>query len=263
MSKKVIAAALAFSVLATILVYNSDAMKEARLVKSLVARNIEARGGESAWDKVSSLRLSGQMDLGQDVVVPYVLEQKRPDKMCFEFIFQEETSTQCANGNGGWKVAPFLGREGAEAMTELEYQETADSTDPYGLLYDYAARGSEIDLLGQDTLDGRNTYKLQVTLPKGGVRWLYLDEETALEIKLEAIRIVAGRERLVKTYYHDWESTDGLLIARRQETLTDGDSQSHFLTVDSVVVNPVLDDERFEMPVSRSASQGGSSSNSS
>jgi hypothetical protein len=80
------------------------------------------------------------------------------------------------------------------------------------------------------------------------VRWLYLDTETALEIKAEALRTVAGRQRLVETIYSDWQDKDGLLIARRQETTTEGDTQSHFLTVDSVTINPVINDSRFVMP---------------
>ena len=76
MSRKAIAAALAFVLVAAILIYNSDAMKQARFVKELVARNIEARGGAEAWGAVASLRLTGQMDLGQGMVVPYMLEQK-------------------------------------------------------------------------------------------------------------------------------------------------------------------------------------------
>ena len=60
MSRKMIAVVLAFVMVAGILIYNSDAMKEARFVKSLVARNVEARGGAEAWEAVSSLRLAGQ-----------------------------------------------------------------------------------------------------------------------------------------------------------------------------------------------------------
>ena len=78
MSRKIIVVGLALVLAAGLLIYNSDTMKQARFVDSLVARNIEARGGAEAWDAVSSLRLTGQMDLGQDMVVPYVLEQKRP-----------------------------------------------------------------------------------------------------------------------------------------------------------------------------------------
>jgi len=224
-----------------------------RAVDALVARNIAARGGAEAWQAVTSLRLSGRMDLGQEMYVPYVLEQKRPGKMCLEFVFDDETAVQCADGNSGWKIAPFRGRTTPEPMTAMELRETADSADPYGLLYDYAARGYVVELLGRESLDGRDAIKLRVTLPKGGVRWLYLDAETALEVKLEALRMVAGREWIVETRYSDWQETDGLLIAHRQETLTRGDEESHFLTVDSVSVNPPLDDSRFAMPVTDAA----------
>lgn len=263
MSRKIIVVGLALVLAAGLLIYNSDTMKQARFVDSLVARNIEARGGAEAWDAVSSLRLTGQMDLGQDMVVPYVLEQKRPGKMCFEFEFDGQTATQCADGDTGWKVAPFRGRPNPEPMTEMEVRETADSADPYGLLYDYAARDFDVELVGQDAIDGRETYKLQVTLPKGGVRWLYIDAETALEVKLEAIRTIAGRERGFETRYVKWQDIEGLLIPQRQETRSEGDEQSHFITVDSVAVNPTLDDARFQTPVSLNASNGGNSSNSS
>jgi len=250
MSRKVVAAALAFMLVTAILIYNSDAMKEARFVNALVARNIEARGGADAWEAVSSLRLAGQMDLGQEMVVPYVLEQKRPDKMCFEFVFNGETAVQCADGESGWKLLPYLGRTTPELMTDAELRETADSAEPYGLLYNYAARGSDVDYIGQEQFDGRDVFKLEVTLSRGGVRWLYLDTETALETKLETLRTVSGQERRVETIYSDWQEIEGLLIAQRQDTRTEGHSESHFLTVESVVVNPSLDDTRFTMPTS-------------
>jgi hypothetical protein len=262
MSKKLLAIALALMLGLPVLYYFSPfyyfspELKEARLVDELVARNVAARGGAGAWQDVSSLRLSGRMDLGQEMVVPYVLEQKRPDKMCFEFDFDGKTATQCVNADGGWKITPYLGRTTAETMTEAEYRETADTVDPYGLLYNYAARGSTMDFVGQEQVDGRDTFKLKVTLSRGGVRWLYLDAGSALEVKLETMRTVSGRPRRVETFYHDWQAVDGLLISRRQETRTEGDKESHFLTVDSVQVNPALDDARFAMPSSVNASSG-------
>lgn len=253
---KVVAIVLALALAAAFLIYNSDAMKEQRFVKALVERNIEARGGASAWENVSSLRLSGQMDLGQEMIVPYVLEQKRPDKSCFEFVFDGETATRCANADGGWKITPYQGRTTAEPMTEAEYREAVDAADPYGILYNYAARGSTVEFVTQEQVHGRDSFKLKVTLSRGGVRWLYLDAESALEVKLETMRTVSGKQRLVETFYYEWQETDGLLIPRRQETLTVGDDETHFLTVESVTVNPPLEDARFAMPVSPAAAGG-------
>ena len=160
MSKKLLAFALALMLGLPLLYYFSPfdyfspEVKEARLVDKLVTRNIDARGGADAWQAVSSLRLSGLMDVGQGMHLPYVLEQKRPGKMCLEFVFDEETAVQCVDGKTGWKIAPFRGRTTPEPMNAMELREAVDSGDPYGLLFDYAARGFTVELQGQAPVDG-------------------------------------------------------------------------------------------------------------
>lgn len=220
-----------------------------RVVDALIVRNIEARGGADRWRGVSSLRFSGQMDLGQGMHVPYTLEQKRPGKMCVEFVFNEQTATQCVAGDSGWKLLPFRGRSTPEPMNEQELKEMADAAEIDGLLFNSADRGHQIKLVGHDLIDGKDVAKLEVTLRNGSIRWVYINMETALEIKMETKRILRGEEKLVETFYSDWKETDGLLIPRRQDTRTEGDAESHFLTVENVRVNPPIDDARFEMPV--------------
>jgi outer membrane lipoprotein-sorting protein len=252
MMKKLLAVALVLvgGLVAYLTLDRADkpAAENARVVDELVARNVAVRGGSEAWRAVTSLRYSGRMDVGQDMTVPYVLEQKRPGKMRLEFVFDDQTAVQSYDGKTGWKLVPFRGRTRPEPMTEAELRETADAADLYGLLFEYAARGHTVELLGQEPVAGRDTFKLKVTLPKGAVRWVYLDAETAIEVKVEAMRTLNGRERRVETIYSDWQATDGLLIARRQETRTEGDKASHILTVESVIVNPPLDDSHFAMP---------------
>jgi hypothetical protein len=227
-----------------------------RVVDALIARNVAARGGADAWQAVDSLRLAGQMDLGQGMHVPYVMEQKRPGKMCLEFVFDDETAVQCVDGETGWKLLPFRGRHEPEAMTEKEYREIAGGAAIDGLLFNSAERGYKVTLLGKEMVAGRVALKLQITLKGGAVRWVYIDEETALDIKMDSTRMLRGKEQVVETFYYDWQETDGLLIPRRQETQAAGDDESHFLTVDGVISNPPLDDSRFAMP----ATAGGESS---
>jgi len=257
MSKKIltIVLTLVFTIPLAIIVYNSGPIKHKRLVKDLINRNIEARGGADAWEKVSTMRITGRMDLGQGMTVPYVLEQKRPDKMCFSFEFDKQKSTQCVNGDKGWKIAPFLGRNYAEPMTEVEFREMADSTDPYGLLYNYSQRDIDVDYAGEAKVGDRKAIKLKLTMDRGAERWLYLDAETALELKMEMVRTIARRPHHVETVYSDWHKQDRLLIARRQETTTQGDPNPHFLTVESVKVNATIADARFDMPAKSSKEQ--------
>jgi len=256
MSKKVLAGVFAIVIVAVFLIYNSDAMKERRIINALVAQNIEARGGADAWEAVDTLRITGQMDLGQGMHVPYVMDQKRPDKMCIEFEFDDKTAVQCVAGATGWKLLPYLGRNQPEAMTEQEYREMGGSVAIDGLLFNSAERGNRVKLAGKEVVAGRPAVKLEVTLASGAVRWIYIDEESGLDIKLDTMRILSGKPRRVETFYYDWQETNGLLIPRRQESQTEGREESNFLTVDSVIINPPLDDSRFAMP----ATAGGGSS---
>lgn len=253
MSKKLMVGAVVIVLVSGFLVYNSDAMKERRFIKALVAQNIEARGGADTWQAVTSLRVTGQMDLGQGMHVPYVMEQKRPAKMCLEFVFDEETAVQCVDGKSGWKLLPFRGGDEPEAMTEEEYREMAGAVSIDGLLFNSVRQGYKTELVGKEVVAGRSAVKLEVTLPSGVTRWIYIDEETGLDIKLESTRVLRGEERIVETFYYDWQKTDGLLIPRRQESRTRGDDEFHFVTVDSVLTNPPLDDSRFSMPEASAA----------
>ena len=235
-------------VVAGMIYYYSPAQQKARFVSELVDRNIEARGGSEAWGEVNSLRLTGLMDVGQGLYLPYILEQQRPSDMCLEFVFDGDTTVQCTTGDQGWKIVPFRGRKTAQSLTESELREISDSADLYGLLYNYKERGIVIEYQGNQTLSGQETYKLKINLPKGAVRWLYLDTETALEVKLEALRKVGGKDRRVDTFYSDWKSVNDLLISHRQETQTEGDSSKHAITVQTAKINPLLPKMRFQKP---------------
>lgn len=223
-------------------------LREAYLIRDIVAKNTAARGGEEAWSNVESLRLAGVMEIGQGLEVPYFLEQKRPEKMRLEFMFDGQPAIQAFDGTNGWKVAPYTGKTGPQPLSEEELAGTKGSSDPWGLLFHYDQRGHALDLLGEAEVDGRAAWKLQVTLPGGSTRTVYLDKETHLELMVESTRYLLKKELLVTTRYSDWKEMDGLVFARRQDSQTAGDEKSHYLTVDTVKVNPQLPDSRFQMP---------------
>lgn len=248
MSKKIIAIAFAIVLVAGVLIYNSDAMKERRIINALVVQNLEARGGVDVWQAINSLRLTGLMDLGQGMHVPYVVEKKRPGRFCIEFVFDEETAVQCIDGKTGWKLLPYLGRDEPEAMTDAEFTQLASTAAIDGLLSSAVERGDKVTIVGHEMIAGSLAVKLELVLPGGTVRWLYINKETGLDIKLESTRVLRGQERIVETFFYDWRESDGLLIPRRQESRTEGDEEFTFVTVESVISNLPIDDARFAIP---------------
>jgi hypothetical protein len=230
-------------------VFFADVGGYGKKINGLIAKNVAAKGGEEAWQQVSSLQLSGRMSLGQGVVAPYKIDQKRPLKMCTEYEFDKRRVVQCVDGNSGWQFLPYLGRNVPEKMTAEEAGKVADTASIDGMLLNAYERGFKIEWLGKVDVNGRPADKLKVVMPGGTVRWIYLDEETGLEARVEFTRVVSGKEQLVESHYSDWKAEGGLLIPGRTETRIAGAPEFQFVTVDKIVVNPEIEDKRFEMPV--------------
>jgi outer membrane lipoprotein-sorting protein len=218
-------------------------------VTGLIEKNVATKGGADAWEKVKSLRLSGRMSLGQGVVAPYTIEQKRPLKMCTEYEFNKRRVVQCVDGNSGWQYVPYLGRNRPEKLSKEQALGIADTASIDGMLLNADERGFAIKWLGKEDVNGQPTDKLEIKMPGGTVRWLYLDEATGLEVKLEFKRMLGKKEQMVETVYSDWKQEGSLWFPGKTVTRAKGASESNFVTIDNIVINPVIEDKRFAMPV--------------
>jgi hypothetical protein len=226
-------------------------------VEQIVQKNVAARGGLGAWRAVTAMTLSGQMDAGgkADAKLPFVLTLKRPHKSRLELRFEEKTAVQVYDGTQGWKIRPFLNRNDVEPFTPAEAKSAEAWTELDGPLIDHAAKGTKVALEGKDTVEGKGTYKLRLTLKDGVQRRLWLDAKSFLELKVDGEpRKIDGRMRNVAIYYRDYKTEKGLTVARVLETKVDGVQQSHKINIQSVAVNPPADDALFAKPQLASAS---------
>ena len=262
----------------------------------IVDKNVAARGGLQAWRAVQTLSLEGKMGAGgnqratlavpgpaganakgmitphrpaEEAQLPFLMELKRGRKMRFELQFAGKTAIQVYDGTNGWKLRPFLNRMEVESYTADELKKASMQSDLDGLLVDYAAKGSRIDLEGAETVEGRNTYKLKVTEKNGQAVHVWVDAETFLETKVEGQpRRLDGTDHPVELYYRDYRTVDGLQIAFVLETrvlpvgktalgLRDTPVPTEKIVIDKVVVNPKLEENLFsKLEVPATVSKG-------
>ena len=150
----------------------------------------------SAWHAVQTMTMEGTLDAGGKVnhALPFVMKLKRSHKSRFEIIFNEQTSVQVYDGAQGWKVRPFLNRSEVEPYTKAEAN-SAEATDELdGPLVDYAAKGTKVAVVGNESVEGHPAYKLKLTLRGGEQRHLWIDAASFLELKADgAPRILDGK----------------------------------------------------------------------
>ncbi len=256
-------------------------------VAQIVERNVAARGGLSAWQRLQTMSMSGLIDAGRVrpdggrvalmdraqaraevraevrhavfdtekkdaakiIQLPFRMELKRPLKSRLEIPFRGDTAVQVYDGTAGWKLRPFLGRNQLEPYSADELKIASQQQALDGPLVDYAAKGTQVTLEGSELVQGRTTYRLKLALKGGAVRRLWIDALTFLETKIDgAPRRIDGHMRGVATYFRDYKAIDGLIIPHVLETVVDGVRDTEQIHVEQIALNPPIDDKRFSKP---------------
>ena len=135
-----------------------------------------------------------------------------------------------------------------EPMSPEAIRQAREQADVDGPLVDWKAKGHRVALVGRETVEGREAYRLEVTLAGGAVRHDSIDAESFLLVQTESTRLVRGRERAVVTTFSDYKSIEGLLYAQAVVTRNVGAARRLSVVVEKVELNPTLDDARFTMP---------------
>jgi len=225
----------------------------------IVEKNAAARGGVEAWRKIETMAWAGHVESanapGREM--PFLLEQKRPNKTRFEIMAVSQKSVRIFDGANGWKMRPSksgkpeLQPYGAE---ELKFAQEAQVID--GPLMEYAARGAAITLAGIDELEGRKVYRLNLALRSGANHRLWVDAETFLETRLDRdTRNARGQASTVSVVYRNYQSFEGLQIPLSIETGAASATASDKLVIEKIALNPELEAQMFvkpNVPVTRS-----------
>jgi len=220
----------------------------AQTLDEIIAKSIQARGGMDKIKAVRSIRSSGIMSLGGGMEAPGSLTQKRPNMARLEFTVQGLTAIQAYDGRDAWQIMPFMGKKDPELMSADEKKEMEEDADIDGDLVDYASKGSKVELLGKDKVEGTDVYKLKVSLKNGDVKTIYLDADSFLEIKEETKRTVRGTEREIESSLGDYKEVNGLMFPFAIESGLKGSQETEKLTISKIELNVPVDDTIFKMP---------------
>ena len=267
MLNRTIAVGLAFTVLLPPCMAAAPVALPALSAAQVVEKNVAARGGLAAWKAVQTITWKGTMGAGgaryvtvspkgqmqtkdrEEMRLPFTLEFKRPLKSRLELEFNGQKAVQVYDGSRGWKLRPFLGRSNWDAYSADELKQAAAGPGLDGWLIDAAAKGTRVESAGTDTVEGNAAYKLKVTTKAGQVRHVWVDGKSFLDVKVDGEpRKLDGKSHAVEVYQREFKSERGLMIPHVIETAVKGVSAKEKVVIESVSVDPKLDDSRFTKP---------------
>jgi hypothetical protein len=220
----------------------------AETVEQIVARAIEARGGLTRIKALRTVRMTGHVRAEGGRRASVVREVARPGMMRMEFTSEGVTSVFAFDGTHGWQIAPLLGGFEPEAMEPEAEQLAAERADLEGPLVDWKAKGHRVELVGRETIDGREAYQLKLTLRGGAVLFDFVDTQSLLEARRRVTRRARGATVEVETDFSDYRVVDGLHFPFAIASFARNRAGHLQVSVDTIELNPALDAGRFRQP---------------
>lgn len=228
-------------------------VKVTETVDGLVAKNIEAKGGAEALRNLKSVSLKGRMLVSQGrIEFVYNAVKKRPGAVRAEFTLQGMTAVQAYDGTEGWKISPFGGRKDPEKMTPDDTKALIEDAEIDGPLVDWKEKGSTVEYLGIEDVDGTQAHKLRVSRKNGDINYVYLDPDAFLEIRIITQRTEQGAQVEVETDLGDYEKVGGVFLPFSLESGPKGSTDKQKLILDKGEANVAIDDAQFKFPATPS-----------
>ena len=222
-------------------------------VDSLVAKNIEAKGGAEALRNLKSVSLKGRVLANQGrIEFGYTQLKKRPGAVRSESTLQGMTAIQAFDGTEGWKISPFQGRKDPEKMSADDAKSLIEDAEIDGPLVDWKEKGSKVEYLGTEDVEGTQAHKLKVSRKNGDINYVYLDPDAFLEIRIITQRMEQGAQIEVETDLGDYEKVGGVFLPFSFEVGPKGGTDKQKIILEKGEANVPLDDAQFRFPATPS-----------
>jgi len=223
---------------------------KAQTVDEVISKNIQAHGGVDKLKSVRSLRTTAKFSQGS-FRADFRQENKRAGKVREEFIIQGLAQVQAYDGKTGWQISPFSGRKDPELLSQDDLKSLVVDADIDGPLVDYKEKGHKAELVGHDSMEGTDCFKIKLSMKNGDVRYYYLDADSFLALKLEIQTTIRGALQESEMYYGDYEQVNGIYYPFAVEQAQKGSASRSQISVEKIEQNIPLEDVHFSMPISK------------
>ena len=151
------------------------------------------------------------------------------------------TGYQIVTPTQGWSFMPFQGQAKPEALTEEQLKESIDDLDLQGKFIDYSSKGSTVEMLGKEDVEGTECFKIKITTKSGNVETVFIDPKSFLIVRSISKRKANGQEADMTTDYSNYQKLPEGIVVPMSMTLPFGE-----LKISKVEVNKTIDESIFK-----------------
>lgn len=180
--------------------------------------------------------------------LPMQMQMERPNKFRIEMEMQGQKIIQAFDGKDGWFIAPFMSPD-PQDLTGDQLKQALEQADFDGELYDWEKKGSTVELVGKEDMEGTEVFNLKVKTKDGDIKNYYIDAETYLILKIKSQVNAQGQMVDLESIMSDYQDINGVIMAMKIESKSPMGTQNVIL--EEVKVAEDLDDSIFARPAKK------------
>jgi hypothetical protein len=243
----------AFLSLAALLLVTSAA--KAQTADEIIAKYFENTGGYAKWAELKGISMKAKVNQG-GLEIPLEIVQLKEGKSLTKITFQGLVIKQGVfDGKDLWSTnfQTMKAEKSDDEQTANQVQESKDFPDA---LFEYKKKGYKVELLGKETIEGTETFKVKLTKKPltidgkqvDNIVYYYFDAENFVPIVQEQeVKSGPAKGQIGQTKLSDYQEVNGLFFPfTLSQGVKGGGSQP--LVVESIALNPVIDAAEFAFP---------------
>lgn len=228
---------------------------QAQSVDEIIDSYFENTGGKEAWSNLKGIKMKAKVNQG-GMEIPLEIYQMADGRQFTQFTLQGLTLKQGVfDGKTLWSTN-FQTMKAEKADAEATERMSQESKDFPESLFNYKEKGYSVELMGKETVDGTETFKIKLTKKPlifdgkevENVNYYYFETENFVPILVES-EIKQGPQKgaISQSKMSEYQEVGGLYFPFALEQGIKG-GMSAPLKIDAIEVNPAVTDADFAFP---------------
>ena len=227
----------------------------AQTVDEIISNYFENTGGVENWEKIEGIKMNAKVNQG-GMEIPIEIVQLKNGKMMTTINFQGQSIKQGVfDGEVLWSTN-FMTQKAEksdEETTNMVKNEMNQFPDPF---LNYKEKGFTAELMGTETVDGAETFKIKLTTTPNiiegkevpSISYYFFDNENFVPIQVqEEIMEGPGKGMISEVKMSDYQEAGGIYMPYSMTQGVKGQPGAP-ITMDSIEINPTIDDSEFTFP---------------
>ncbi len=213
-------------------------------IDEIVEKYVKTLGGEEKIRSIQTLTIEGTLET-QGMKIPIRSWMLHNQAMRMDMEIQGKANTTVVTNNSAWTLFPMQNQRKAVNADFVVAKEGMEELDLTGDLFDYKSKGNTVELIGKESIDGNDVYKIKLVRKSGTVVMLFIDADTYFLTKRIMNKNMQGRTVEVTETIGDYRiNDDGFVYASFYQYSPAGTSVNY----NSFLVNKSIDSKLFEKP---------------